>query len=405
MILFFYFSIEISGIFELPRSSQNDYFSNTTCTFRFHTSDTDSRLLVWYDYFNVADNDNQCTSDHLAYKYRLNTSTRFQEHPILYCGYRNFPAPYLTLRSTDIFRIDFQSNDDGEESLGFDGRYQFINQSSSLINRSCRSPYDPIVQLNENDHPSGILSSNGYPENTICEWSYSTSNQFRFHLKINSLEIEGSKKRDAPQGCQSSVLRLLSEETVHEFCGKLEQPFDYFTKSNWFVVQFISFTRQTREQLGGFNMSWTRVKLKRSMELGQNRTDDNYFDCQASTNASNQTAFLIPKILVCDDFVHCSPISDLDESSSICYRRQSIKLFSTLSKLSLFIQRHLNWILPLFVVTILMISGFLIVRRIISSSQQAENSIANEIRSRPKASINDQDFSNPGLIEQAVTTV
>ena len=48
------------------------------------------------------------------------------------------------------------------------------------------------------NEPSGNLSSNGYPENLICEWSYVTTRGFQFHLELNLLEMEGSKTKDPP---------------------------------------------------------------------------------------------------------------------------------------------------------------------------------------------------------------
>ena len=66
------------GKFEPPRSSENDYFSNANCTFNFYLSNENSRLLIWYDYFNIVDNTyNQCFSDNLTYTYRSYISSTY----------------------------------------------------------------------------------------------------------------------------------------------------------------------------------------------------------------------------------------------------------------------------------------------------------------------------------------
>jgi hypothetical protein len=170
----------ILGKFVPPRSSENDYFANSNCTFNFFPLDDESRLLVWYEYFNVADRDLvQCSSDNLTYSYTLFSSKSYQ-HPFIYCGYRNFPSPHLTLRSTSHFRIHFRSNDDAETGLGFDGHYLFLNRNHSLISSSCRSPFDPVIYVNETNEHWGSLSSNGYPENILCEWSYDRNQYARY---------------------------------------------------------------------------------------------------------------------------------------------------------------------------------------------------------------------------------
>ena len=125
----------------------------------------------------------------------------------------------MTVRSTEELRIYFRSNDDNDAALGFDGRYVFVNRSHPLLSSPCSSPFDPIVYLNEDEQSSGNLTSNGYPENVVCEWSYSTSRDFHFNLHLNLLELEGSKTKDPPQGCQSAVLRIVSEGRIDELCG------------------------------------------------------------------------------------------------------------------------------------------------------------------------------------------
>ena len=93
----------------------------------------------------------QCPSDNLTYTYSLYSSSTFYSHPFIYCGYRNFPSPFLTIRSTQQFRVHFRSNDDSESGLGFEGRYQFLNQTNNFFSSSCRNPFDPIIYINETE--------------------------------------------------------------------------------------------------------------------------------------------------------------------------------------------------------------------------------------------------------------
>ena len=216
-----------------------------------------------------------CSSDNLTYSYLLYSSPKPYQHPFVYCGYRNFPPPFLSFRTTKQFRIHFRSNDDSDAGLGFDGRYLFLNQSNEYFS-SCRSPFDPIVFVNETLDTSGTISTDGYPENVICEWSYMTGAGFQFNLEIDKLDLEGSKTKDPPPGCQSSVLRIYSEKGVEELCGQQEKSYYLLTDSNWFTLQFISLTRQTKEPLFGFHLFWTVVKVKSNENGVENSCSSHY---------------------------------------------------------------------------------------------------------------------------------
>lgn len=279
-------------------------------------------MLIWFEYFNIVDNDYfQCPSDNLTYSYRHYSSLQYYRHPFIYCGYRNFPSPYLTMRSTEQFRVHFRSNDDSDAALGFDGRYLFVNRSNSLIrsSTSCRSPFDPIIFINETNEHYGSLSSDGYPENLICEWSLMTNKPFQFNIEINILEIEGSKIKDPIQGCQNAVLRIYSERRMDELCGQQEKIYYFQTESNWFTIQFLSLTRQTKEPFRGFQLFWTIVRP------GQCSNDDEYFDCQRNSTENQSDGFCIHRSLICDGQNQCQPLSNDDESTSNCFRMISTR--------------------------------------------------------------------------------
>ena len=440
--LSYYQSRSNFGKFEPPRSSENDYFSNSNCTFNFHLSNDDTRLLIWYDYFNIVDNDYvQCPSDNLTYSYKLAYSTRIYSHPFIYCGYRNFPPPYLTTRATRQFHVHFRSNNDLEAGLGFDGRYQFLNETNPLFSSSCSSPFDPIIFVNETNSPSGNITSNGYPENVVCEWSYVTTRGYQFNLELNMLEMEGSKTKEPPQGCQSSVLRIYSERRVDEFCGQQEKIFFFLTDSNWFTIQFISLNRQTKELLRGFHLYWTVVQVKSKQTNYQCLSDEIYFDCKKSS--SNQTLtepFCIHRSLLCDGHSDCQPISNEDELSTNCYltiptrSKYSFPSISssTLSLASSFFHQHLILIITICILclTMICVTTILIILliKIRRRQQQQQNDLSNSTEfkkqrrrqtqqdnvSLRKKSIQtyveDEDDNNQNLIgmnlmEQAVTSV
>lgn len=350
-----------AGKFEPPRSSENDYFANSNCTFNFYPSNADSRLLVWYDYFNIVDDDLlECPSDNLTYSYGLFSSSLLYAHPFRYCGYRNFPSPFLTLRSTELFRVHFRSNDDYETGLGFEGRYRFFNRSNSLFSLpstlACRSPFDSIIYVNETSEPSGNLSSDGYPENVVCEWSFVTTRGFQFLLELNTLQIEGSKTKDPPQGCQTTVLRIYSEGRIDELCGQQEEIYFVTTDSNWFTVQFISLNRQTKELLRGFLLYWTVIETKTTPSDAQCSHADQYFFCKKTTNHTMHN-FCIHRSLLCDGHSHCQPLSSDDEHPSNCYM-----MIPSRSKYSLpvsptaasFVRQHLILISIIFVLCLTM---------------------------------------------------
>ncbi|CAF2677508.1 unnamed protein product [Rotaria sp. Silwood2] len=434
----------VSGSFEPPRSSENDYFSNSNCTFNFYPLNEDSRLLIWYDYFNIVDDNYiECPSDNLTYTYSLDSSSKFYLHPFIYCGYRNFPSPYLTIRSTQQFRIHFRSNDDSEAGLGFDGRYLFLNQSNTLFSSYCRSPFDPIIYINETQEPSGNLSSNGYPENVICEWSYITKPGYQFNLELNMLEMEGSKTKDPPQGCQSSVLRIYSEKRIDEFCGQEEKNYYFLTDSHWFTIQFISLNRQTKEPLRGFQLFWTVVQVKSNITDNQCLLSNEYFDCKKNSNSTITNSFCIHRSLVCDGQTHCQPLSNDDELSSNCFlmiptrSRFSLPTLSPSSSSLSFLHQNLIIIITIFILCIIMlcVATILIFLLIKMKRREQNTEIPNEVkieqqrqkrirRQKPQQQqdnlslrkksiqtyLDDDDENNQRLIginmmEQAVTTV
>lgn len=418
------------GKFEPPRSSENDYFANSNCTFNFYPFNENSRLLIWYDYFNIVDNDLiECPSDNLSYSYSLSLSSQRYFHPFVYCGYRNFPSPYLTLRTTKHFRIDFRSNDDSDAGLGFDGRYQFVNQSSSFFSSFCRSPFDSVIHINETHEPSGNISSNGYPENVICEWSYVTTRGLQFNLELKMLEIEGSKTKDPPQGCQTSVLRIYSEGRIDELCGQQEKVYYVSTDSNWFTIQFISLNRQTKEQLRGFQLFWTVVQLKLNPNDLQCSSPNDYFLCQKTLNTTGLNSFCIHRSLLCDGYAHCQPISTDDELSSNCFltipTRSRFSLPIASSSSSSFIRQHFILILTICILCITMICVATILILLLMKMKRRQEDVSlttDDFKDRRrrqdqhdqfslrKKSIqtyldDDEDFSARNLMEQTVTSV
>ncbi|CAF3642562.1 unnamed protein product [Rotaria sp. Silwood1] len=387
--LSYYESRAVSGKFEPPRSSENDYFSNSNCTFNFYPLNEDSRLLIWYDYFNIVDDNYiECPSDNLTYTYSLYSSSKFYLHPFIYCGYRNFPSPYLTIRSTRQLRVHFRSNDDSEAGLGFDGRYLFLNKSNILFSSSCRSPFDSMIYINETEEPSGNLSSNGYPENIICEWSYVTKHGFQFNLELNMLEMEGSKTKDPPQGCQSSVLRIYSEKRIDEFCGQEEKKYYFLTDSHWFTIQFISLNRQTKEPLRGFQLLWTVVQVKSNITDNQCLLSNEYFDCKKHSNSTIKNSFCIHRSLLCDGQVHCQPLSNDDELSSNCFlmiptrSRFSLPPLSSVSSSLSFLHQNLIIIITIFILCIILlcVATILIFLLIKMKRREQEIEMPNELK-------------------------
>ena len=389
------------GKYQPPRSSDNDYFANSNCTFHFHRLNEHSRLLIWYDYFNIADeNYTHCPLDNLTYTYRTNASMSYQTHPFVYCGYRNFPPPYLTDRSTKEFRIHFRSNDDLDAGLGFDGRYQFVNQSNSYFSSStCRTPFDPILLINETEQAWGNLSSNGYPENVICEWSYRTSEGFQFNLDLTVLQIEGSQTKDPPQGCQFAVLRIFSEGQIREFCGTLEQSFYFLTNSNWFTVQFVSFNRQTKEQLGGFHLNWLIVEIP--FNRSSCSLSDQYIFCEKSSNSINASNFCLHQALICNHSIQCQSYINREKLPLNCLQTRSTNFHL---KSSRFFREHYILIVIIVLLSIVIfIIGLILIYLIV----QSKRSNSRETKSNLIKTINldDQDSIGMSMLEQTVTTV
>ena len=365
------------GKFRPPRSSQNDYFSNSNCTFNFYFLNKDLRLLLWYDYFNIVDHDMNCPSDNLTYTYKLKSSSKFSSYPFIYCGYRNYPSPYLTIRSTEQFRIHFRSNDDANVGLGFDGRYQFLNQSNIYFSSSCRSPFDPMIYINETDKPSGNLSSNGHRENVICEWTYITRTGFQFNLELNMLEIEGSQAKDPPQGCQSSVLRIISQRHIDELCGQRENDYYFLTDTHWFTIQYISLRRQTKEALHGFRLLWTVVQVQSNNTDNQCLSSNDYFDCKKTSTSIVRDSFCVHRSLLCDGRVHCQPLSNNDELSSICsHKIPTHSKFSlpTLTSIS-FLHQHLILIIITIILCIVMLCVAIILMFLLIKMKRKQHQI------------------------------
>ena len=392
----------VLGKFQPPRSSENDYFSNANCTFEYHRSNEHFRLLIWFDYFNIADeNYTHCPSDNLTYDYRWNSSLNYQIHPFIYCGYRNFPSPYLTDRLTNDFRIHFRSNDDLDAGLGFDGRYQFINRSHSFFSSSiCPTPFDPIIFLNETEQPSGYFSSQGYPENVICEWSYRTSEGFRFNLDLTVLQIEGSKSKDPPQGCQSAVLRIYSEGRIEELCGTQENPFFFLTNSNWFTVQFLSFNRLTKEQLTGFNLSWIIVEIPRDRS---SCSLSDFIACEKTSNHIDAKLFCLHQELICNGSIECQVLIDQDKLPSDCFERTSTNFPS---KSSRFLREHYLFILIIAILSIVILTiGTILIFLIIQSKRTHLHSRLTKRNFILRKHFDDQDSTGMSMLEQTVTTV
>lgn len=302
----------------------------------------------------------------------------------------------MTIRGTKHYRIDFRSNDDSDAGLGFDGRYQFVNQSSSFFSSFCRSPFDPIIHINETHEPSGNISSNGYPENVICEWSYVTTRGFQFNLELKMLEIEGSKTKDPPQGCQTAVLRIYSEGRIDELCGQQEKIHYFATDSNWFTIQFISLNRQTKEQLRGFQLFWTVVQLKLNPNDLQCSSPNDYFLCQKSLNSTGMNSFCIHRSLLCDGYAHCQPVSNEDELSSNCFltipTRSRFSLPIASSSSSSFIRQHFILILTICIlcITMICVATILILLLMKMKRRHEDVSIPNDMKERRRR-LNQQD--------------
>ncbi len=393
-------TLDFLGKFQPPRSSENDYFSNSNCTFNFHLFNESSRLLIWFDYFNIADsNYTHCPLDNLTYTYRSNTSLTYNLYPHYYCGYRNFPPPYLTERSTKEFRIHFRSNDDSDAGLGFDGRYQFINETNILFSPICRSPFESIMHINASEQSSGNLSSNGYPENVICEWSYKTIEKFQFNIELTMLEIEGSKTKDPPQGCQSSVLRIYSEGRTDEFCGTQEKIFYFLTNTNWFTVQFISLNRQTKEYLRGFYLSWIIIQTKNNPCL----LSDDYIYCEKSSNFIDAISFCLHRSLICNNHIQCQSLSNEDKLQLNCL---PISSSNSRFKPSVFLRQHYILILIIFILSMIICCiGMILIFLIIKTKRQTKNKSITKTDLCDDDNDDNQDLSGMSMLEQAVTTV
>lgn len=357
--------------------------------------------------------------DNLTYSYRSYISSTYYSYPYIYCGYRNFPPPYLTGRLTEQFRIHFRSNDDTEAGLGFHGRYEFLNESNRLFSSKCRSPFDSVIYINETEQPSGNLSSNGYPENVICEWSYTTKTGFQFNLELVLIDLEGSKIKDPPQGCQTSVLRIYSEGRIDELCGQ-EKIFSFLlTTSNWFTVQFISLNRQTQEPLQGFFLSWTIVQVKNIENNNECLLSNEYFDCKKRSNNVNETLFCIHRSLVCDGTIHCRPLSNDDEYPKNCLENNSSR-----SRFISWLIIHQNYIFIMIVIILAIViscigSGFIFIFIKTKRQRQVEHeNLPNNIKitsdkltrlsnddENGDDKNDDQDLIHLNIFEETVTTV
>jgi hypothetical protein len=220
------------------------------------------------------------------------------------------------------------------------------------------------------------------------------------------LEMEGSKTKDPPPGCQSSVLRIYSEGRIDEMCGQQENTTFILTNSNWFTLQFISLIRQTKEPLRGFHLSWTIVQVKINNQCLLSSND--YFDCKKS---SNETSFCIHRSLICDGYSQCQPLSDDDEFSSNCIRTPtSHSSFTTLT----FLRQHYIFILIGFILSIVMLCiGIILIFLIIKTKPRTQKDHVSQEKKKKSAKIysydnddnNDPDLSGMSMLEQAVTTV
>jgi len=250
------------------------------------------------------------------------------------------------------------------------------------------------------------------------------------------LEMEGSKTKDPPQGCQSSVLRIYSEGRIDELCGQQEKVYCFLTDSNWFTIQFISLNRQTKEPLRGFQLLWTVVQIKSNLTNNQCLLSEEYFDCKKTLNSTIANSFCIHRSLLCDGHVHCQPASNEDELSSNCFlmipTRSKFSLPISSPSSSSFLHQHLILIITIFIlcITMLCVATTLIFLLIKMKRRQQEVQIPKDMkeqqqqkrRRRQKQQDNvslrkkstqtylDDDENNQDLIginmmEQAVTTV
>jgi hypothetical protein len=223
------------------------------------------------------------------------------------------------------------------------------------------------------------------------------------------LEMEGSKTKDPPQGCQSSVLRIYSEGRIDELCGTQNNISYILTNSNWFTLQFISLIRQTKEQLRGFNLSWTIVQVKTNLNNNQCLLSNDYFDCKKSLNNINGSSFCIHRSLICDGHVHCQPLSNDDELPLNCFQTSSSH---SRFKPSLFLRQHYILILIIFLLSIIILCiGIILIFLIIKTKRRIpKENIPKEKKKKVKTKKylcddNDQDLSGMNMMEQTVTTV
>jgi hypothetical protein len=249
------------------------------------------------------------------------------------------------------------------------------------------------------------------------------------------LEMEGSKTKDPPQGCQSSVLRIYSEGRIDELCGQQEKIYYFLTDSNWFTIQFISLNRQTKEPLRGFQLLWTIVQMKSNLTNNQCLLSEEYFDCKKTLNSTIENSFCIHRSLLCDGHVHCQPVSNEDELSSNCFlmipTRSKFSL-PILSSSSSFLHQHLILIITICIlcITMLCVATILIFLLIKMKGRSQDVQIRKDMKkeqeqkrrrrqnqqdnlSLRKKSIqtylddeeNNQDLIGNNMMEQAVTTV
>jgi hypothetical protein len=226
------------------------------------------------------------------------------------------------------------------------------------------------------------------------------------------LEMEGSKTKDPPQGCQSSVLRISSEGRIDELCGIQENISYILTNSNWFTLQFISLIRQTKEQLRGFHLSWTIVQLKTNLTNHQCLISNDYFDCSKSSTNINETSFCIHRSLICDGYIHCQPLSNNDELPSHCLEISPLR---SRFKPSVFLRQHYILILIIFILSIVILSiSIILIFLMIKTKRRTQKEILSKEKKKKSSTKiylyndddnDDQDLSGMNMIEQAVTTV
>jgi len=190
----------------------------------------------------------------------------------------------------------------------------------------------------------------------------------------------------------------------------------FLTDSNWFTIQFLSLTRQTKEPLRGFRLFWTIIQLTsiNINRIGENNRcslPEEYFDC-GNLNGTSSQSLCIRRSLVCDGHVHCQPISNNDELSSNCIPQSHL-----ISSSSTFFRQHLILIIIVFSLCIIMFTiAIILIILLIKTKRRHEihlskngkkkrRHIQKQHSSKQSYLSNDQDLSGINMLEQAVTTV